>query len=126
MGLLLVGVGGSLGALLRYQLSRWLDKRQHLLSFPLATFVINITGSFLLGWLTQWLGVWFPHWGSAPMLFLGVGLCGAYTTFSTFNYESLMLFQERRPGTALLYMLSSFLLASAAAGLGMFGLPARF
>lgn len=123
MTFLLVGIGGTLGALLRFQISRWVDKRPVFVDFPLATLLINVSGSFVLGWLTRSAALIWPHLGSAPMLLLGTGLCGAYTTFSTFTYEALMLFEERRVAAGFLYMSSSFLLASAAAAVGLFGLP---
>ena len=123
MNFWLVGTGGILGALLRYLLSRWIDKRQSFLSFPLATFIINFSGSFLLGWLTQSAAALWPQLGSAPMLLLGTGLCGAYTTFSTFTYETVMLIQEQQTKLAALYMSVSFLMCASAAGLGLFGIP---
>ncbi|QQE77371.1 fluoride efflux transporter CrcB [Alicyclobacillus sp. SO9] len=121
MAFLLVGLGGSIGALLRYQISRWIDMRGFWLSFPTATLIVNITGAFLLGWLTNSIAGLFPSLGSAPMLFLGTGVCGAYTTFSTFTYEALMLFQEGRVLAGITYMSLSFLLGTAAAAVGLFG-----
>ncbi|WP_067930952.1 fluoride efflux transporter CrcB [Alicyclobacillus kakegawensis] len=119
-----VGIGGVVGALLRYQLSRWVSERL-VVSFPLATLVINVSGSFLLGWLTRCLGVWLPS-GLAPtaMLLLGTGLCGAYTTFSTFCYESVILLRERRLQAAAVYILTSLFVGLAASAVGLFGLPA--
>ncbi|MCL6625672.1 fluoride efflux transporter CrcB [Alicyclobacillus shizuokensis] len=124
MPFLWVGIGGVVGALLRYQLSRWVSERL-VVSFPLATLVINVSGSFLLGWLTRWLGVWLPS-GLAPtaMLLLGTGLCGAYTTFSTFCYESVILLRERRLQTAAVYILTSLVIGLAASAIGLYGLPA--
>jgi CrcB protein len=120
---LLVGGGGIVGALLRYSLSKWIGER-FLVSFPLATLVINVTGSFLLGWFTRTLGVWFPHLQPSAMLLLGTGFCGAYTTFSTFTYECTMLLREGRYRTAMTYVCLSIALGLPAAAMGLYGLPA--
>lgn len=121
MPILLVGVGGVFGALLRYQLTRWISVR-YVVSFPLATLLINVTGSFLLGIFTRHLGAWFPELQDGPMLLFGTGFCGAYTTFSTFTYESVILFREKRLVTLWLYLSLSIPLGFAAAAIGLFGL----
>lgn len=121
-GFLLVGAGGVVGALLRYQVSRWVSERL-VVAFPLATLFINVSGSFLLGWLTRSLGLWIPHAGGALMLLLGTGLCGAYTTFSTFGYEFVILIREQRRTAAAVYVIGSLLFGYAAAGLGLYGWP---
>ena len=79
MEFLLVGVGGALGAILRYLLG--LLPYQG--SFPFKTWAINLAGSFLIGWLSARLGrqAWFP----GDQLLLITGLCGGFTTFSTFS-----------------------------------------
>lgn len=122
---LIVGCGGIVGALLRYQIGRWVDLRQKFLSFPLATLLINITGSFVLGLLTSRAGLWWPALHGLPTLFFGTGACGAYTTFSTFSYESVTLLRDGRTGLGLTYIVCSFVFCMAAAGIGMFGLPGR-
>jgi fluoride exporter len=119
---LLVGGGGIVGALLRYSLSKWLGER-FLVSFPFATLVINVSGSFLLGWFTRALGVLVPSLQPDAMLLLGTGFCGAFTTFSTFTYEFTILFREGRYRTALTYLLLSILLGLPAAAIGLYGLP---
>lgn len=120
---LLVGFGGVLGALLRYQIGRLVDLRKVLVSFPVATLLINVTGSFVLGLLTSRAGIWWPAWHGAPMLFFGTGMCGAYTTFSTFSYETMQMLEDGRTRHALTYILCSFIFGMAAAGIGLFGLP---
>jgi len=122
VAVLLVGLGGAVGALLRYQVARLLEKRQKFLDFPLSTLVINVSGSLVLGWLTRVSSSLLPQFGQAPMLLLGVGVCGAYTTFSTFSYESFQLLRAKQTALALLYALASLILCGAAAGLGLFGL----
>ena len=86
-----VGLGGFLGANARYWLGGWVQARWGT-SFPWGTFVINISGSFVLGLFLTLLAERFavPH---APTLRLivAVGFVGAYTTFSTFEFETLTL-----------------------------------
>ncbi|EKY3975237.1 fluoride efflux transporter CrcB [Listeria innocua] len=81
---LLVGFGASLGAMLRYGISVFV-KSKWKTDFPYATFFINITGSFLLGFLVS------SALGQMWQLFLGTGFMGGYTTFSTFKVESMEL-----------------------------------
>lgn len=120
----LVGTGGILGALLRYQISKWMTNAFEM-KFPYPTLVINVSGSFLLGWFTKSLGGLFPSLGPAPFLLLGTGLCGAYTTFSTFSYETLALLREKRTLSALSYILFSFVFGFAFSGLGLYGFMGR-
>ncbi len=118
MGIIYVAMGGTAGALARYGLSLWFgSKWNH--SFPLGTFVINITGSFLLGLLNVFVlerTVLSPGW----RLGLGVGFLGAYTTFSTFTYEAMVLLEEGSYLTALGYVGLSAVLGLLAAYLGMY------
>lgn len=88
-----VGIGGFLGANARFWLGAWIQQRYGT-AFPWGTFVINISGSFILGLFVALLSerLLAPH---APTLRLvvAVGFVGAYTTFSTFEYETLALAQ---------------------------------
>jgi len=82
----IIGIGGFIGAITRYALATWIGQ-QWGRSFPLGTFVINVSGSFLIGLLMTLLAEKFmvnPQW----RLLLVVGFLGAYTTFSTFEYET--------------------------------------
>jgi CrcB protein len=90
--LLWVGVGGFLGANARYLLSGWVASRLGS-AFPYGTLVINVTGSFILGFFLAFAEdrLWVAP--SARLLF-AVGFVGAYTTFSTFEYESIHLLQN--------------------------------
>lgn len=114
MEFVLVGVGGALGAILRYLLG--LLPYQG--SFPLKTWAINLVGSFLIGWLSALLGrqTWFP----GDQLLLITGLCGGFTTFSTFSLENLKLLQAGHYCQALLYMASSLVLGLACVTLGYY------
>lgn len=86
--ILLVGCGAAIGAILRYQLTRVVT--QIASEFPLITFLINLTGSFALGWLTA------AQLGSPLTTFFGAGMLGGYTTFSTFNSELSQLWFRQR------------------------------
>lgn len=110
--MLSVGIGSVIGAILRYCLTSWWKSRH--LDWPLATLVINLTGALTLGLLTGHLAAT----GSA-MLFLGVGLLGGYTTFSTFNTEMVAMIDEHRWGSLLLYFSLSYAGGLFAAWLGM-------
>lgn len=88
---LLVALGGALGASTRYLLGMWIQTRVGP-DFPWGTFVINVTGSFLIGIV---LGLVNAGTLSAEArLFLAVGVLGGYTTFSTFSYETLELLAD--------------------------------
>ncbi len=90
--ILVIGMGGFLGAVSRYGVAVWIGQRWGR-SFPLGTFVINVSGSFLIGLLMPLLTERFivnPQW----RLLLVVGFLGAYTTFSTFEYETGALLKD--------------------------------
>jgi fluoride exporter len=94
-----VGVGGFLGAIARYALGAYIGGRYGL-RFPLGTFVINVSGSFLLGLI---LTVLARTTASAYWRYLiPIGFIGAYTTFSTFEYETLRAIQDGQVMTGLL------------------------
>lgn len=89
---LIIGIGGFLGAIARYVVSAWIGQRWGR-SFPLGTFAVNVSGSFLIGLLMSLFTERFmvnPQW----RLFLTVGFLGAYTTFSTFEYETGSLLRD--------------------------------
>ncbi|MPQ32851.1 fluoride efflux transporter CrcB [Clostridium estertheticum] len=103
MTYMLVAVGGAAGSLVRYSLGKFIsEKSKH--SFPIGTFIINITGALLLG-IVSTIGV-----SSNITLLLGDGFLGAYTTFSTFMYEGFNLFKEKEKLNAFIYILCTLIL----------------
>jgi CrcB protein len=90
-GVLWVGLGGFLGANARYLLGLWVASRYGT-AVPWGTFIANITGSFALGLIMGLLDVHML--APAARLSLGIGFIGAYTTFSTFTYETLRLIES--------------------------------
>lgn len=113
---LLVGFGGFLGAIVRYLVATWAARRFGL-TFPWGTFAVNISGSFILGFfatLSARLG-----WADGWRLFVAVGFVGAYTTFSTFEWETLgLLADAKRVGAAALNIVGSVAAGLLAAFLG--------
>lgn len=89
---LLVAFGGAIGAVLRYGVSRLTSQMGY--STPVSTFAVNFMGSYVLGILlfsserSQWLG-------DKGKVFLSVGILGAFTTMSTFSFESMKLLEEK-------------------------------
>jgi CrcB protein len=111
-----VGVGGFLGAVARYAVGAWMTRRFGL-GFPYGTFVINISGCFILGLLLAVLDT-RTALPSQLRLMGPIGFVGAYTTFSTFEYETLRTVQDGRSGLAMVYVLLSVVVGYLAAWLG--------
>lgn len=86
----LIALGGALGALARYGVGTWVQSKMAHSIFPWGTFVINATGSFLLGLVLTLLSEHMLR-SAAWKPFFTIGFVGAYTTFSTFEYESAQL-----------------------------------
>lgn len=102
----LVGLGGAIGALLRYGVGEAVPDGR----FRLGTVTVNVVGTFVLGALT------FAGAGDAVMLAVGTGACGAFTTFSSFSVDAVDLWESQGPWVAAAYAIGTLL----AAGAGLF------
>jgi CrcB protein len=111
-----LSVGGALGVNARYWLGAWMN-RWASPQFPWATFTINVSGSFAIGFLSMALTRWFPH--PHIRLLVLVGFLGGYTTFSTFSFDSLTLWERGSPGLALTNIAGSVAAGLVAVGLGV-------
>lgn len=115
---LMVAAGGALGAMLRFYLGGSVLSRTAA-PFPTATFVINITGSFIIGFFLTLASEKFSINPYFRLLF-AVGFVGAYTTFSTFEYETARLVEDGHLMQAFLNAVLSFVIGFAAVWLGIF------
>jgi CrcB protein len=111
-----VGCGGALGALARYLVLLAVPTLTG--RFPWGTFMINVSGSAVLGFLLVLVLEAFPRARLARPV-IGTGIIGAYTTFSTFCVEAAQLFLAGYPGVAVAYLLASLAAGLVAAWLGM-------
>jgi CrcB protein len=113
-------VAGAVGAPLRYLVDGLVGQRTDGV-FPWGIFLINVGGSFLLGLVT---GLALHHGlGRTPRIVIGTGFCGAFTTFSTFTYETVRLIEEGDLREAVANLGLTLLLAGGAAAFGL-ALPA--
>ncbi|MFD0618026.1 fluoride efflux transporter CrcB [Paenibacillus sp. GCM10027629] len=111
----IIGAGGILGSISRFFLGAWVTSRATS-SYPLGTLVINISGSIILGCLAALYG---QHEISETLYsFLGIGFCGAYTTFSTFGVETIRLLERELRTQAIIYVTTSVILSLVGAGAG--------
>ena len=97
---LIVGIGGCLGSILRFWLGSYIGGRLGS-RFPYGTFVINVTGSFLIGLVLTIMAEktnWSPNW----RYLIPIGFLGGYTTFSTFEFETFRLVQDGQVLSAML------------------------
>jgi CrcB protein len=109
---LAVAVGGAFGSVLRYAISIYAG-RAFGTGFPWGTLIINVTASFVLGMLAEFFAL---RWNPAPeiRILLVVGVCGGYSTFSTFSLEVVTLMNRGATVAAALYAVLSVLLSVAA------------
>ncbi len=117
-GVVLVGIGGALGAVLRYLIGVGVT-RVWTAPFPLATLLINIAGSLAMGVLVGALGRSLLSWTAEARLFLGIGILGGFTTFSSFSLDVVTLLQRGLVAQALAYVLLSVAVSVLALYLGL-------
>lgn len=111
-----IAAGGVIGSLGRYGVARALPDEPG--AFPWATFIVNVSGSLAMGILFVWvLTMHRPHPWLRP--FLGVGVLGGWTTFSTYALETRALVASGHGATALAYALGSLLVGLVAVGAGV-------
>ncbi|MFT4083899.1 MAG: fluoride efflux transporter CrcB [Nocardioides sp.] len=115
MTALLVVLGGLVGAPTRYLTDQWVQTRRDSI-VPWGTFVVNVTGSFILGLVAgAAYGAGLPSWA---LTLVGTGFCGALTTFSTFGYETWRLIETGNYRAATFNVVTSLAAGLAASALG--------
>jgi CrcB protein len=115
--LLIIGAGGAIGSIGRYLVQVWAD-RYLTLRFPVGTLMVNFSGCLLIGLLygLSLRNGWFTfEW----RIFLITGICGGYTTFSSFAYESISLVREGQLAAFFLYVGGSVILGLLATVIGI-------
>ena len=112
----LIFIGGGIGSLLRFFISIWLNPMMAL--FPLGTFISNVLSSFILGITVSFLQVNYPENNYLQPLII-TGICGGFSTFSTFSNETLTLFRSENYTFGLLNILLNVTLCIIFIALGM-------
>ena len=118
VAVLLVGAGGFVGSICRYGMSRGVQRALGTAAFPYGTFAVNIVGAFAIGLLLGAIDTPKSGFPNNARTFLVIGLLGGFTTFSTFGYETFLLFRESRNTAALLNIALQPALGLAAVWLG--------
>lgn len=110
--ILAVALGGAIGSVARYLVGIASGKLFGM-NFPWGTLIINITGSFLIG---AFIGLFATRWDlpQTVRVFLTVGFCGGYTTFSTFSLDAFYLIERGELAASTVYMIASVVLSVAA------------
>ena len=118
MPYLLVGTGSLIGGIARFVLARWVGAIVEG-RFPLGTFLVNVSGSFVLGLLGAFLAQRAVPNADALRLAIGVGFCGGFTTFSTFEWETHALLDDGAWLAAVLNVVLSLFAGLVAVRLGV-------
>lgn len=126
MNYVYVAVGSALGGVARFVIGSWAQRRLDdlvprvgAIAFPVGTLIVNVTGSLLLGAVLVVVARLGDD-GNATRLLLAVGLCGGYTTFSSFSAETLGLMENGGGGLAMLNIVASVALGILAVFAGAF------
>ena len=115
--ILIVGSGGFAGSVARYLIGMWIQKG-NAFSFPWATFLINVTGCFIIGILTGLLQKNFQN-QQLWWLLLATGFCGGFTPFSSFALENVLLIKNTLSYYAMLYTIASIVVGILLCRLGI-------
>jgi CrcB protein len=115
---LLVGIGGAIGSVARYGSGVLVDRLSPT-TFPLATMLVNITGSLVMGLFIGWLARTEPAWQADARLFFAVGVLGGFTTLSSFSLDTVILMERGELGQAALYVLGSVVVSVLALLVGL-------
>lgn len=107
-----IAAGGAVGSVLRAAVSQWLSRG----GYPYGTLAVNVVGSLLLGFFVAWL----PPRAANPVAVaaLTTGLCGGFTTMSTFALDVVLVWQQGMPMRAFAYAIATFVTCIAAAAVG--------
>lgn len=108
----LIGLGGGIGSILRYLLTNATEARFVPSHFPYGTLIVNVSGCFVIGLVYALSG----KLNMSPELrgFLATGICGGYTTFSAFSYQSISLMREGHTTQFIAYVFGSLIIGLAA------------
>lgn len=101
--IVLVAIGGALGGIFRYAIANKFDET----IYPFGTFIVNVVGSLILGI------VLFSSASDQIVFLIGVGFCGAFTTFSSFSYQTLELWEAGRDGAVFVHAIGTIVMAFA-------------
>lgn len=105
--LILIGLGGALGSVMRYLTSSYVLKQFPSLLFPYGTFAVNVIGCLIIG-IAYGMSERFQWFSPSLRLFLVTGFCGGFTTFSAFAYENMRLLEEANFTGFAMYSVLSF------------------
>lgn len=112
-----IGLGGFIGSVLRYLMAVFFSRQYPGSFMPYGTFAVNFLGCLLIGiiyGLSERFQVISPNW----RLFLATGICGGFTTFSTFAYENILMLQQANYSSFALYSTTTFIVCLAAVFVG--------